>query len=70
MSSYYGVCLNCGSGKCGYFGGCEDGEGEKTHILTESQYEETKTRTVIKKAERKKPPQKKRKMLCPYVRNR
>lgn len=23
-NSYYGVCLNCGSGKCGYHGGCSD----------------------------------------------
>jgi adenine specific DNA methylase Mod len=25
-NSYYGVCLNCGSGKCGYHGGCTDRE--------------------------------------------
>ena len=27
-NSYYGVCLNCGSGKCGYHGGCTDREKE------------------------------------------
>lgn len=25
-NSYYGVCLNCGSNKCGYYGGCTDRE--------------------------------------------
>ena len=25
-NSYYGVCLNCGSGKCGHHGGCTDRE--------------------------------------------
>ena len=24
--SYYGVCLNCGSAKCGHHGGCRDNE--------------------------------------------
>jgi len=27
-NSYYGVCLNCGSAKCGYYGGCTDREKE------------------------------------------
>lgn len=27
-NSYYGVCLNCGSAKCGYHGGCTDREKE------------------------------------------
>lgn len=25
-NTYYGVCLNCGSAKCGYHGGCTDNE--------------------------------------------
>lgn len=25
-STYYGVCLNCGSAKCGYHGGCTDND--------------------------------------------
>ncbi|WPY00030.1 hypothetical protein Megpolyxen_01946 (plasmid) [Candidatus Megaera polyxenophila] len=27
-NSYYGVCLNCGSARCGYYGGCTDREKE------------------------------------------
>ena len=33
-NSYYGVCLNCGSGKCGHHGGCTDRETD-TNIKNE-----------------------------------
>jgi hypothetical protein len=28
-NTYGGVCLNCGSAKCGYYGGCEDKDDEE-----------------------------------------
>jgi len=33
-NSYYGVCLNCGSAKCGTYGGCRDNDNITKNKMT------------------------------------
>jgi len=47
-NTYGGVCLNCGSGRCGYFGGCRDRDDDKEEIKEDvSQIKETQQNTSV-----------------------